>query len=56
MSFEYGGGVDVPLSDNFFLFGEFKGSTLSLPQLTLSSNRQKWQTSPVISTGIALRF
>ncbi len=56
MSFEYGGGIDAPLSDNLFLFGEFKGSTFALPQLTAFSNRQKWQTSPVVMTGIGIRF
>ncbi len=56
MSLEYGGGIDVPVSENVFLFGEFMESTLSLPQLTQSPDRQKWQTSPTIGTGIGIRF
>jgi hypothetical protein len=56
MALEYGGGIDIHVSDNFFLFGEFMESTLSLPQLTESRDRQKWQTSPTIGTGVGVRF
>lgn len=56
MSFEFGGGADVPRPDSFFLVGEFKRSTRLRPQLTVYSDRRKWQMSPTISTGVAIHF
>lgn len=54
--FDLGGGVDVPLSEGLYWFGELKMSLLSLPDLTGAPGRDKWSKSPTFSTGILFRF
>lgn len=55
-SFNLAGGLDIKLSDGFYVYGEVGRTALSLPNLTGLSNRDKWDGNLALTTGIAFMF
>lgn len=55
-SFSYGGGLDIKLSEGMSLLLEATQLSLGLPDITGSRTRDKWDSSVLVTTGIAFRF
>jgi hypothetical protein len=55
-NFDLAGGVDFELRDGFFFYIEAKRMVMSLPRLTNAPDRDKWNGSLGLASGIAFRF
>ena len=55
-NFDLAGGVDFEINDGFYFYIEAKRMVMSLPRLTNVEDRDKWNGSLGLATGIAFRF
>jgi hypothetical protein len=55
-SFVFGGGTEVKIKEGMALVLDVSNCAISLPQLTYYSDRDKWDSSLMFTTGIAFQF
>jgi hypothetical protein len=56
MAFQYGGGTEIKLKPSLYLLIEVTGLSMTVPNLTDSQDRSKWNTSFLIGPGISIHF
>jgi hypothetical protein len=55
-SFTGGGGTEIKLQEGMWLMLDLSRTSFGLPQLTISPNRDKWDSSWAITTGVSFQF
>lgn len=55
-AFSYGGGIQIGFTPSFFFVLEAAQLAVGLPNLTGVPGRDKWDSTPLITTGLAIHF
>jgi len=55
-SFVFGGGTEIKIQEGMFLMLDFSRYITGLPRLTSAENRDGWDSSWLITTGISFQF